>query len=220
MTFIPPRSITRHSTNLHWAAALCGLLTAACGLLTAACGLLKAAPAGAAVAGKTGPQNLSVAAGGQSAAVVAVAADAGEWEKRAARDLVETIRQINGGAPKLADSPEEVAAALAGQAPVLLVGRVALETEPALRAALAKVAQPNPVLRADAIVLRRQGNRLYIAGTNDDSHYYAAAELLTRWAAVGTCPARWASAFRGTRRSRWASSITLTRRRSRSAATG
>ena len=124
---------------------------------------------------------MSVAAGGQSAAVVAVAADAGEWEKRAARDLVEFVRQISGGAPKLADSPDALAAALAGQTPVLLVGRVALETEPALRAALAKVAKPNPVLRADAIVLRRQGNRVYLAGTNDDSHYYAVAELLTRW---------------------------------------
>ena len=35
--------------------------------------------------------------------------------------------------------------------------------------------------RADAIVARRQGNRIYLAGANDDCHYYAVADLLRRW---------------------------------------
>ncbi|HEY1786393.1 MAG TPA: hypothetical protein VGG30_12615, partial [Pirellulales bacterium] len=164
-----PCSITRRRHQIHLQC------------VAAVCGLLLAVSAQAEVAGKTGAQNLSIAAGGQSPAIVAVAADAGEWEKRAAHDLVDYIRQISGGTPKLADSPDAVAAALAGQAPLLLVGRVALGADPSLGTALAKVAKPDPVLRADAIVLRRQGNRVYLAGTNDDSHYYAAAELLTRW---------------------------------------
>lgn len=55
-----------------------------------------------------------------------------------------------------------------------------IEADPTLKAALAKVAKPNPVIRADAIVLHSEGNRVYLAGLNDDCHYYAVAELLTR----------------------------------------
>ena len=137
--------------------------------------------AAAQVAGPTGAKDLVIAAGGKSEATVAVAPDAGEWEKRAAADLVRCIEKMSGAAPKLASTAESVAAALGGQGPVILVGRAALEAEPSLREALAKVAKRNPVLRADAIVLKRQGNRVYLAGTNDDSHYYAAADLLRRW---------------------------------------
>ena len=107
--------------------------------------------------------------------------DAGEWEKRAAADLVRCIKQITGGEPKLANTAETIAAALKAQTPVILVGQIALATEPALKQALAKVAKPNPHLRADAIVVKRAGNRVYLAGTNDDSHYYAASDLLQRW---------------------------------------
>src|SRR5204863_10082785 len=76
---------------------------------------------------------------------------------------------------------KEAAAALKPDTPALLVGSAALAAEPSLRQALDKVAKKDPILRADASVLRRQGNRVYLAGTNDDSHYYAAAELLHRW---------------------------------------
>src|SRR5262249_53901372 len=55
------------------------------------------------------------------------------------------------------------------------------QAEPALRDLLAKAAKKEPVLRADAIVLRRKENRVYLAGLNDDCHYYAVAELLRRW---------------------------------------
>lgn len=153
--------------------------------------------AGEEVAGKSGPGDLTVAAAGGPAATVAVAPAAGEWEKRAAGDLVHYMRLMTGAGPKLADTAESVAAALKESGPVLVVGRAALEAEPSLRAALSGVAKPDPVLRADAIAIRRRGNRVYLAGTNDDSHYYAVAELLRRWGcrwylpgALGECVPR------------------------------
>ncbi|HQK92110.1 MAG TPA: hypothetical protein PLD23_01320, partial [Armatimonadota bacterium] len=61
------------------------------------------------------------------------------------------------------------------------LGAAALAAEPTLKDALAKVAKKDPVLRAEAIAMRRSGNRVFLAGTTDESHYYAAAELLRRW---------------------------------------
>ncbi len=125
--------------------------------------------------------DLVIASGGKTATVVVVSPKAGQWEKRAAEDLVHFIGLLSGARPALANTDPAVAAALKGTAPALVVGSAALQAEPSLRVALAKVAKKNPVLRADAIVLRRRGGRVYLAGTNDDSHYYAAAELLHRW---------------------------------------
>ena len=38
----------------------------------------------------------------------------------------------------------------------------------------------NPKLTTDGIGIVREGNRIYIAGNQDESHYYAVAELLRR----------------------------------------
>ncbi|MBM3979010.1 MAG: DUF4838 domain-containing protein [Planctomycetes bacterium] len=119
---------------------------------------------------------LTVAADGKTKAVVVVDAKAGKWEKQAATDLVKYIERMTGAKPALANPVVEDD----GKSPVLVVGSAALKADPTLAAALAKVGK-DPVLRKDAIVLRRTGNRVLIAGTNDDSHYYAAAELLRRW---------------------------------------
>jgi len=43
------------------------------------------------------------------------------------------------------------------------------------------VAKKNPTLRADAIVLRRKGDNVYVAGMNDECHYYAVSQLLKEW---------------------------------------
>ncbi len=118
---------------------------------------------------------LKVVDDGKTKAVVVVDAKAGVWEKRAAADLVKYIERMTGVKPALAE-----AAPAAADAPLLIVGSAALKADPTLTAALAKVGK-EPVLRRDAIALRRTGNRIFIAGTNDDSHYYAAAELLRRW---------------------------------------
>ena len=122
------------------------------------------ADAGEGIAGKAGPGELTVAVSGKTAATVAVSPSAGEWERRAADDLVRYIRSMSGAAPRLANTDASVGEALKGGGPVLVVGRAALEAEPSLRTALSRVAKPDPVLRADAIVLKRRGDRVYLAG--------------------------------------------------------
>lgn len=123
----------------------------------------------------------TIAAEGKTGAVVVVDPKAGAWEKRAATDLVKYVELMSGAKLTLADTDDSVTAALKSDAPLLVVGAAALKADPTLAQTLAKVAKKEPVLRADAIVLRRSGNRVYVAGTNDDSHYYAATELLNRW---------------------------------------
>ena len=83
--------------------------------------------------------------------------------------------------PVLVESDEAAQQALRGTGPVLVVGEAALVTAPELRDELKRVAKSNPQLRADAIVLRRNGKHVFLARTNDDAHYYAVAELLRRW---------------------------------------
>jgi hypothetical protein len=61
------------------------------------------------------------------------------------------------------------------------VGKVALAAQPRLRGALASVAKKDPVVQADAIVVQRQGARLFLAGSNDESHYFAVSWLLQQW---------------------------------------
>ncbi len=125
--------------------------------------------------------DLVIADKGKTAAVIVVSPNAGKWEKQAADDLVHYVGLMSGAKPALANTEATIADALKGNAPVLIVGSAALKAEPDLQKALDKVAKKNPFLRADAIVVKRAGNRIYMAGTNDDSHYYAVVELLHRW---------------------------------------
>jgi Domain of unknown function (DUF4838)/Glycosyl hydrolases family 2, sugar binding domain len=124
---------------------------------------------------------LVIAEKGKAHARIVISPEAGLWEKRAADDLAHFIDLMVGAKPAIASTPDAITAALKGTAPLLVVGSAALAADPSLRTALERVAKKNPVLRADAIVLRRSGNRVYLAGSNDDSHYYAVAELLHRW---------------------------------------
>ncbi len=101
--------------------------------------------------------------------------EAGEWETKAAEDTVRCIAAMTGGTPIL--STEEPT----GRTAEILIGRKALEAEPQLRDMLQKVRAKKPLVRADAVALLRKGQQIYLAGTNDDSHYYAAVELLNRW---------------------------------------
>lgn len=156
--------------------------TAAMGVWASVFLLLTASPARAQVAGTSGAQDLVIAADGKTAATVVVSPAAGEWEKRAAADLALYVGKMTGApAPAVANTPDAIAAALAGPGPVLVVGRQAIEAEPSLQEALNKVAKPKPLLRADAVVVRRAGNRVYLAGTNDDAHYHAVSTLLHLW---------------------------------------
>ncbi|MFW6039411.1 MAG: DUF4838 domain-containing protein, partial [bacterium] len=129
---------------------------------------------------------LMIAKDGQTEATIVVDAEATEdndrqWERRAADDLAHYIELMTGARPTVTDEPEAIQAALDGDGPVLVVGELALRTEGALQEELDAVARPTQIFDADAIVLRRDGNRVYVAGTNARSHYYAAARLLNLW---------------------------------------
>lgn len=125
--------------------------------------------------------DLVLVSDGRSDAKVLVRAQAGAWENQAAQDLVHYIEVMSGVKLPLVSDPAQVDAALKSDKPALVVGELALTLQPELRARLDAAAKPKEVLRADAIVLHRNGARVYMAGRNDDSHYYAVAQLLQRW---------------------------------------
>ncbi len=134
-----------------------------------------------ATAGRPGGDDLMIAAARRTNAVIVVSPAAGTQEKRAADDLVKYIGLMCGGRPKIASTPNAIHAAMANKTPVLVVGQEALNARPKLRDRLSAVLKKDPHLRTDGIVLKREGNRVYLAGNNDASHYFAVAELLRRW---------------------------------------
>ena len=95
--------------------------------------------------------------------------------------MVKYIGLMCGGQPTIASTLNAIDAAMAGKTPVLVVGREALKARPELRDRLGAVLKKDPHLRTDGIVLRREGNRVYLAGNHDASHYFAVAEMLRRW---------------------------------------
>ena len=124
---------------------------------------------------------LVIASNGRARAIIVVSAQAESHEKQAADDLAKYIGLMCGAQPKIANTQEAIAAAMAGKTPVLVVGQEALKAKPELRGVLGRVLKRKPHLRTDGIVLRREGNRVYLAGNNEMSHYFAVAELLRRW---------------------------------------
>ncbi len=112
-------------------------------------------------------------------------------ERKAADDLVRYIEMMSGARPSIASDPEAIAAALDGNAPLFVIGELALTSRPELDDRLRAVIKADPfvvgkrsragVERADGIVLLREGNRVYVAGSNTRSHYYAAVRLLNLW---------------------------------------
>lgn len=128
------------------------------------------------------PSNdLVIAQDGKTTAQIVVSPRAGTWEKQAATDLQKYIGMMTGAKPALADAPASLGTALKAATPVFFIGQEALKADPSLQQALDKVKKKNPVARADAVVVRRAGNRIFLAGSNDESHYFAAAWLLQRW---------------------------------------
>lgn len=128
----------------------------------------------------TGADLEIVSARGGSSAVVR-SPEAGPYELRAVEDLVKYIELMTGVRLPIIDTPDLIATAIASSQPVLIVGEQALRTNPALRSMLTGVLKKNPSLRTDGIALRREANRIYIAGNNDEAHYLAVAELLRLW---------------------------------------
>lgn len=99
---------------------------------------------------------------------VEVRAQAGQWEKRAAEDLDHYISMMVGGRG-------------AGVGATIVVGEAALQRSPELQQMLERVEKKNPRIRCDAIALLREADTIFLAGSNDQSHYYAAIELLNRF---------------------------------------
>ncbi|MCI5166034.1 MAG: DUF4838 domain-containing protein [Candidatus Electrothrix sp. GM3_4] len=128
-----------------------------------------------------GEQELVIVDKGKTSAVIVVAEKAGPNEQLAAEDLAKYIEMMSGATPIIANTPKTIAAALKGKQPLILIGQEALKTDKSLVAVLKKPVTVKGLLRSDAIVLRRKDNRIYLAGSNDLSHYYAVIELLRRW---------------------------------------
>ena len=158
-------------------------------------GLACVSPSQAAVAGKPGRNDLVIARAGRTDATIVVSPEAAfdpkgiegrgdpdVFERFAADELARCIELMTGARPAVAETSEAIGAALSEERkPILLVGREALKAKPGLMARLRKVAKPDPVLRADAIVAERDGNRVYLAGLTPDGHVHAVVELLRRW---------------------------------------
>ena len=128
----------------------------------------------ACMAASQGP-DLVVAENGSTRAIIVVRANAGSWEQKAGADLQKYIKLMTGAEPAILDT------APGGANPVLLVGEAALVIEPSLGEALQRIKKRDALVRADAVVVRRTGNRIYLAGSNDESHYFAVAWLLNQW---------------------------------------
>jgi len=125
------------------------------------------------VGAKSSPPLLIVAQRMPKAAVV-VASDVAGWEARAAADLRAYVKAMSGAELPLVHHVPRTGAAI-------VIGRAALAAEPMLAGRLSRAAKKNPVVQADAIAVLRQGARLYVAGANDESHYFAVAWLLQQW---------------------------------------
>ena len=144
--------------------------------------LLASLPACAQLGGPSRPEDLVIAPGKQ-APIIVVSPRAGTNEKAAAADLARYIQMMCGVQSDVAQTDAEIAEALAAQDErvLLIIGQAALEADPSLQKALDEAAKKDPELRADAIVLRRKGNRVYVTGNNDEAHYYAVSQLLQWW---------------------------------------
>ena len=138
-------------------------------------------PARAATAGSSQNDALIIVKGRKTDAVIVLAPNAGRYERQGAYDLAHYIDMMTGAALPIAETPKEIEKALASERPLLILGREAFEAKPDLRGLLAEKLKKHPYIRTDGIVLLREGNRVYLAGDNDESDYFAVSELLRGW---------------------------------------
>ncbi|QAY76214.1 DUF4838 domain-containing protein [Sphingosinicella sp. BN140058] len=137
-------------------------------------GLLSLLPARLLAQAASRSQPLPIVTEGAARAVVVVGRDPGPWEKAAADDLVKYVKLMSGATLTVAEAAPRGAAAI-------VLGTAALAMDPAIGRRLAAVAKPNPLVQADAILVLRRGANLFVAGTNDESHYFAVSWLLQHW---------------------------------------
>ena len=141
---------------------------------------LIATPAHCSVAGAKGASPLFIVKDGKGAAVIVSSELAGPAERRAAEDLAKYIKLMTGATLPIV-SPLEAKATGASARASIWLGKAALQANPGLAERLQSIVKKKPFFRADGIALLRDGDKLYIAGANDESHYFAAAELLRAW---------------------------------------
>lgn len=137
------------------------------------------APTG--VAGKPGGEELDIVRGGASGVAIIVSPNAGPNEKLAAKDLSKYIDLMSTATLPVIDKQAQIDEVLKSNVPIIFVGQEATKADPSIKADLEKAAKKNPTLRADSIVARRKGKHVYLAGNNDEAHYYAVAYLLQQW---------------------------------------
>ena len=137
--------------------------------------------AAAQLAGEPSDDELRVVKSGQSSAAILIDRAASEPEKLAAFDLQDAIQKMTGATLEIISEPDEIQKVLKTNHAAIIVGQLALSLDPSIQDALQGVQKPNPILRCDAIVLRRKANRVYLAGNHPEAHAYAAYILLERW---------------------------------------
>ena len=131
-------------------------------------------------AGESGKADLMIASQGRSGARIIVSPLSGPWEKKAAEDLAYYFKRISGADIPVINERQAIDKALETRVPLFIIGQEAIKMQGGLRDALNAVLKQKPCLRTDGIILKRQGNCVYLAGNNGPSHYYAMAELLNR----------------------------------------
>lgn len=97
---------------------------------------------------------------------------AGTWERRAAEDLAHYLTRLGGRRVRLFQGPPSAGTE------AFVVGELALELRPELRERLGQVLDPSATLRSDAITAAKDGPVVFLAGSNDDSHYFAVSWFL------------------------------------------
>jgi hypothetical protein len=140
-----------------------------------------ASPSQGATAGGPSASPLSIVDHATSEAVIALSPKSGRFERQAAEDLAAYVKLMTGVALPIRNTQQQIDAALASGKPLILVGQAALAAKPGLNNKLRAVLKKEPYGRADGVVLSREENRIYLAGSDDESHYFAVAQLLRAW---------------------------------------
>ncbi|HTO80118.1 MAG TPA: hypothetical protein VMJ31_10135, partial [Methylocystis sp.] len=157
--------------------SVAALLAAGLGLASA----FAASPSQGATAGAPSASPLSIVDHAASEATIALSPKAGRFERQAAEDLAGYVKLMTGVALPIRNTQQQIDAALASGKPLILIGQAALAAKPGLNDELRAVLKKEPYGRADGVVVSREGNRVYLAGSDDESHYFAVAQLLRAW---------------------------------------
>jgi hypothetical protein len=188
-----PLACSRHSADVSWFARsnICSgslglppitqITKTVVALAFAVVAVTMATPACCATAGSPASNALLIVDRGKSDAVIVLSPQAGRFERQAAEDLAKYIKAMAGASVAISSASDVSDAGFASGRPLLIIGQAALAAKPILKRELAAVLEQKPLLRADGIVLLREANRVYLEGSNDESHYFAVAELLRAW---------------------------------------